>query len=179
LIAELWKLLAPRTALDIFQQEVIFPSLLREAFERLLAAHEGGGEVTGIPAESSSFWIKKREMIMAIGAYNTLRQKVSSLKKREANPPQDFQKWESLYCEHLSQLAFLHATFPSQVLRLEVSLPAPARECLARAEVMRDSFSGAFTRFYRQNLPEWESGAVKRPRMIEDLPSLGQRKGTS
>jgi len=29
LIAEMWKLLAPRTALDIFQQEVIFPSLLR------------------------------------------------------------------------------------------------------------------------------------------------------
>ena len=61
--------------------------------------------------------------------------------------------------------------------RLEVSLPSPAREHLAQARGLKDFFSQSFSKFYRENVAAWEAGEMKRPRMIEDLPSLDLRKG--
>ena len=45
-LARLWKLLAPQTAEEIFRKEAIFPSILRESFERLLASPSREGRVS-------------------------------------------------------------------------------------------------------------------------------------
>ncbi|MBI5967928.1 MAG: hypothetical protein HY882_08745, partial [Deltaproteobacteria bacterium] len=185
--AKLWKLLAPRTALEIFHREGIFPSLLREAFERLLASPEGEGESPTpsslesplLPPQTPGFSARQKEMNQAWQAYGTLRQKLSALKRREGTPPRDFPKWESLYLQHLSPLSFLTGTLPGQFRRLEVSIPAPAKEHLALAENLCNSLSGSFAQFYRQACPGWEAGEGKRPKMIEDLLSLSPRKGSS
>ena len=183
-ILELWKLLSGKKALDIFRIEAIFPSILREAFERLLASPEeergplelSPRESGDLPPRTPGFLAKQAEMAQSLSNYSTLRQKLSALKRREANPPQDFQKWESLYLQHVSPLFFLSATFPSQVQRLEVPLPSPAREHLANAERLREAMNRSFSEFYRRALPGWEAGEEKRPKMIEDIPSLALRK---
>jgi len=181
-LARLWKLLAPQTAGEIFRKEAIFPSILREAFERLLASPPREGtfsEEVGPGGPPSILNAKKKEMGQTLDDYGLLLQKISALKRREGSLPQDFQKWESLYFQTLSPLSFLVETFPATVRRLEVSLPSPAREHLAQAQGLKDSFSQSFSRFYRENLAAWEAGEMKRPRMIEDLPSLDLRKGRS
>jgi hypothetical protein len=179
-LARLWKLLAPQTAEEIFRKEAIFPSILRESFERLLASPPREGRVSeeASPDGPPSILIaKKKEMGQALDDYGLLLQKISALKRREGSLPQDFQKWESLYLKTLSPLSFLADTFPSGVRRLEVSLPSPAREHLAQAHGLKDFFSLSFSKFYRDNVAAWEAGEMKRPRMIEDLPSLDLRKG--
>jgi len=182
-LAGLWKLLAPRTAGEIFRREAIFSSILRESCERLLASPEREdkeGKVTqdsGSGGQPSVLIAKKKEMGEALDDYALLLQKISALRKKEGSPPQDFQKWESLYVQNLSPLSFLAETFPSAVGRLEVSLPSPVREHLAQAQRLKDFFSASFSRFYRENLASWEAGERKRPKMIEDLPSLTLRRG--
>jgi hypothetical protein len=99
-------------------------------FEKILAAPEEekeGGTVTPsedpkLPSRTPGFIKKQTEMVKALKDYDTLRQKLLTLKRRQTNPPQDFQKWESLYAQHLSPLAFLLATFPIRVERMEISL---------------------------------------------------------
>jgi hypothetical protein len=108
-------------------------------------------------------------MVEALKDYDTLRQKLLALKRRQTNPPQDFQKWESLYLQHLSPLSFLLATFPSRVERMEISLPLPAKDRLEQAEDLNHHFSEKFSEFHRHALPLWEAGETKRPKMIEDL----------
>jgi len=174
---EVSKLLDGEKAADIFRRETIFPSILRETFEMLLAAPEEekeGGTVT--PSEdpklsprTSGFITKQTEMIKALKDYDILRQKLLALKRRQTNPPQDFQKWESLYIQHLSPLCLLLATFPVRVERMEISLPPPAKDRLEQAKDLRHHFSEKFSEFYRNALPLWEAGEEKRPKMIEDL----------
>jgi hypothetical protein len=161
---------------DIFCRETIFPSILRETFERLLASPEEKEGVTvtpledpKLPSRTPGFIKKQTEMVNALKDYDTLRQKVFTLKKRQINPPQDFQKWESLYLQHVSPLSFLLATFPSRVERMEISFPLPAKDRLEQAEDLNHYFSEKFSEFYRNALPLWEAGKAKRPKMIEDL----------
>jgi hypothetical protein len=111
-------------------------------------------------------------MVSALKDYETLRQKILGLKRRQANPPQEFQKWESLYLQHLSPLSFLLATFPSRVERMEISLPLPAKDRLEQAEDLNHYFSEKFSEFYRKVFPLWEAGEEKRPKMIEDLETV-------
>jgi len=182
-LARLWKLLAPQTAGEIFRRETIFPSILRESFERLLASPEREEEEakvpedTGLAGRPSILTVKKKEMGEVLDDYGLLLKMISALKRKEGSPPQDFQKWESLYLQNLSPLSFLAETLPASVQRLKISLPSPVRERLAQAQRMKDSFCESFSKFYRENLPSWETGEKKRPRMIEDLPSLALRKG--
>jgi hypothetical protein len=174
---EVSKLLEGQRAVDIFSRETIFPSILRETFERLLAIpeeeKEGGitspSEDPKLPSRTSGFIKKQTEMVKALKDYDTLRQKLLTLKRRQTNPPQDFQRWESLYLQHLSPLSFLLATFPSRVERMEISLPLPAKDRLEQAEDLSHHFSEKFSEFYRNVLPLWEAGEAKRPKMIEDL----------
>ncbi|MEW6377365.1 MAG: DUF6079 family protein, partial [Thermodesulfobacteriota bacterium] len=177
---EVSKLLEEERAVDIFRRETIFPSILRETFERLLAVPEEekeGGMVT--PSEdpkllsrTSGFIKKQTEMVKALKDYDTLHQKLLTLKRRRTNPPQDFQKWESLYIQHLSPLSFLLATFPVRVERMEIILPLPAKDRLEQAEDLCNHFSEKFSQFYRNVLPLWEAGEEKRPKMIEDLEKV-------
>jgi hypothetical protein len=174
---EVSMLLEGEKAVDIFRRETIFPSILRETFERLLAAPEEEKEESTVtpsedpklPPRTSGFIKKQTEMVNALKDYNALRKKLLALKRRQANPPQDFQKWESLYLQHLSPLSFLLATFPVRVERMEISLPLPAKDRLEQAEDLRQHFSEKFSEFCRNALPLWEGGEVKRPKMIEDL----------
>ncbi len=174
---EVSRLLEEEKAVDIFCRETVFPSILRETLERLLAAPEeekGGSTVTPsenpkLPPRTSGFIKKQTEMINALKDYDTLRQKLLTLKRRQTNPPQDFQKWESLYLQHLSPLSFLLVTFPSRIERMEISLPLPAKNRLEQAEDLNHHFSEKFSEFYRNVLPLWEAGEAKGPKMIEDL----------
>jgi len=174
---EVSRFLEGEKAVDIFCRETVFPSILRETFERLLAAPEEekeGRMVTPsedpkLPSRTSGFIKKQTEMVKALKDYDTLRQKLLNLKRRQTNPPQDFQKWESLYLQHLSPLSFLLATFPSWVERMDISLPLPAKDRLEQAEDLNHHFSEKFAEFYRNVLPLWEAGEAKRPKMIEDL----------
>jgi hypothetical protein len=174
---EISRLLEGEKAVDIFCRETIFPSILRETVERLLGAPEEekeGGMITPsedpkLPSKTPGFIKKQTDMVTALKDYDILRQKLLTLKRRQTNPPQDFQKWESLYLQHLSPLSFLLATFPSLVDRMEISLPLPAKDRLEQAEDLSRHFSEKFSEFYRNVLPLWEVGEVKRPKMIEDL----------
>ncbi|MGQ9646735.1 MAG: DUF6079 family protein [Thermodesulfobacteriota bacterium] len=174
---EVIRLLEGEKAGDIFCRETIFPSILRETFERLLAApeeeKEGGMVIPSddpkLPPRTSGFIKRQTEMVSALKDYETLRQKILGLKRRQSNPPQDFSKWESLYLQHLSPLSFLLATFPYRVERMEISLPLPAKNRLELAEDLSHHFSEKFAEFYRNVLPLWEAGEAKRPKMIEDL----------
>lgn len=177
---EVSKLLEGEKAVDIFSRETIFPSILRETFEKLLAApeeeKEGGvvipSEDPKLPPKTSGFIKKQTEMVKALKDYNALRQKLLALKRRQTNPPQDFQKWESLYIQHLSPLSFLLVTFPVKVERMEISLPLPAKDRLGQAEGLHQHFSEKFSEFFRNALPLWETGEEKRPKMIEDLEKV-------
>ena len=174
---EISRLLEGETAVDIFCRETLFPSILRETFERLLAAPEEekeGGTVTPsedpkLPSRTSGFIKKQTEMVKALKDYDTLRQKLLTFKRKQTHPPQDFQKWESLYLQHLSPLSFLLATFPPRVEQMGISLPLPAKDRLEQAEDLNHYFSEKFSEFYRNALPLWEAGEAKRPKRIEDL----------
>jgi hypothetical protein len=182
---EVSRLLEGEKAVDIFCRETVFPSILREMFERLLGAPEEekeGGTVTPsedpkLPSKTSGFTKKQTDMVNALKDYDTFRQKLFTLKRRQTNPPQDFQRWESLYTQHLSRLSFLLATFPSRVERMEISLPLPAKDRLEQAEDLSHHFSQKFSEFYRNVLPSWEAGEAKRPKMIEDLEKTKTPQG--
>lgn len=177
--AELWKLLAPRPPLIVFRRETIFPSVLREAWERILtspaeeAPDQGAAAAEGPPA----LLARKEEMTRVWQGFLSLRQKISILGRKEGKAPADFQKWESLYTQQLSPAACLCALLPGQARRLELSLPKPAADLLARARDQQEALCADFSRFYREALPGWAQGEGKRPKRIEDLPSLGARKG--
>jgi hypothetical protein len=180
----LWKLMGERESLEIFRRETIFPSLLRESFERLLAL-PGEKELSSfffqegrqLPSRTQGFNRKYAEMAAALKDYLNLHQKIQVLKRREASQPQDFQKWESLFIHHLSPLSYLLGTFPPKALRLSASLWPPVKEKLAQAEALCHSLSQSFAEYYRQASPRWEAGEGKRPVMIEDLPEMDQGKG--
>jgi hypothetical protein len=182
---EVSRFLESEKAVDIFSRETIFPSILRETFERLLAApgeeKEPGRVIPSgdpkFPSGTPGFIKRQTEMVEALKDFDTLRQKVLVLKRRQANPPQDFQKWEALYLQHLSPLSFLLATFPSRVERMEISLPLPVKDRLEQAEELDHYFSETFSQFYRNALPIWEAGEAKRPKMIEDLGKIDIPQG--
>ena len=177
--ARAWRLLDEERAADVFGKETLFVSILREAFERILALPEeektigrfSSEDQPPLPAGSSNFNAKQARMAEALKDYDTIRQKALILKRRESNPPQDFQKWESFYLQHLSPLAYLLATFPVRLERMDVNIPSPVRERLAENEKGSLQFFKQFAEFYRQALPLWESEAGKRPKMVEDLLS--------
>jgi hypothetical protein len=183
---EVSRLLEGEKAVDIFCRETVFPSILREVFERLLGAPEeekegrmiAPSEDPKLSSRTLGFIKKQTEMVNALKDYDTFRQKLFTIKRRQTNPPPDFQKWESLYVQHLSPLSFLLATFPSRVERMEISLPLPAKDRLEQAEDLSQRFSEKFSEFYRKVLPLWGAGEAKRPKMIEDLEKAKISQGT-
>ena len=177
---EVSKLLDEQRVVDIFCRETIFPSILRETFERLLATPEDekeAGKITPwedpkLPPRTTGLIAKQTEMVKALKDYDTLHQKLLTLKRRQANPPQDFQKWESLYVQYLSPLSFFLDTFPARVERMEINLPLPTKDRLQQARDLRQHFSEKFSEFYLNALPLWEAKEEKRPKMIEDLKKI-------
>jgi hypothetical protein len=172
------KLLEGERAAAVFVRETFFSSVLKEAFERLLSLPDPGKELAGLSPPSGrrvspDFQSKQNRLREACKDIEALRQKGQALKRREASPPLDFQKWEVLYRQHLSPLTYLLAVFPARLERLEVSLPTAVREKLVENENRRQFFFQQFAAFYHGSLPGWESGAAKRPLMIEDLKSPG------
>lgn len=180
---EAWKLLEGRPAQEIFRREALLPSILREALERLFASPEEreGEDFSHLespltPLRTPDFIRRQAEMAGALRDTNLLRQKTQALKRKENSPPQDFAKWESLYCQQLSPLSFLLGTVGQRVQRMEVALPPNLKDRLAQGETLCDSISQSFGEYYRRSLPRWETGEEKRPLMIEDLPTLNPWK---
>lgn len=185
IFTKLWSLLKEKRVSDIFSHETIFMTILREAFERILAAseeekriqHLSPSENPQVPQRTSEFVKKQTEMINVLKDYDTIRQKLQALKRKEANPPQDFQKWESLYLQHLSPLTFFLSTLPSQIERTGINLPLPTKDRLKQAEDLTHYFSERFSEFYQNVLPLWEKGEAKRPKRIEDLEKVKSSQG--
>jgi hypothetical protein len=180
------RLLEGETSADIFRRETIFPSILRQAFEKLLAApeeekrsgHLSPEENPLLPPRPPGFVNRQAEMAEALRDYDTVRQKLQALKRRETNPPQDFQKWETFYVQHLSPLSSLLATFPLRAERMEVGIPSPVKERLREGERLCLLISRNFSEFYRKTLPLWETGEEKGPKRVEDLVSQNLWKGS-
>ena len=176
-LPRIWKLLEGERAADIFTREALFPSVLKEAFERLLAAPEALKELgrlspeahPELPRLSPDFQAGQDRMFGALRDLEAIRQKGQALKRREAHPPRDFRKWEALYRQHLSPLSYLLSVFPDRLERMDISVPALLREMLAKNEGRCRLLFQQFAAFYHQSLPLWEGGVDTRPLMIEDL----------
>jgi hypothetical protein len=180
---EAWKLLEGRPAQEIFRREALLPSILREALERLFASPEEreGEDFSHLesaltPLRTPDFIRRQAEMAGALRDTNLLKQKTQALKRKESNPPQDFAKWESLYCQQLSPLSLLLGTVGQKIQRMDVTLPPNLKDRLAQGETLCASFSQSFGEYYRRSLRRWEAGEEKRPLMIEDLPALNPWK---
>ncbi len=177
-LSEVWKLLEGRDPREIFGRESLFPSILKQAFEKLLASPGeeepalDQGDSSGVPLRSPSFIRRQTEMAEALREHRLIGEKLRLAQKKESRPPQDFSKWEGLYRDHLSPLACLSGTFIQKVRRMEIFLPGTAKERLAQADAVGQSFARTFADYYRKALPRWESGEEKRPLMVEDLPAL-------
>ncbi|MEW6184778.1 MAG: DUF6079 family protein [Thermodesulfobacteriota bacterium] len=183
--ARVWRLLEGEKAAQIFVKERVFLSILKEAFERLLIGTDGDKEIQRLlsepdlnqPSDLPQFHSSRSRLIEALREYVALLQKAQALKRRESNPPQDFQKWESFFLQHLSPLASLLSGLPDRLERMEISLPSPVRERIIETRKKGLSINKPFTEFYQRALPLWEKGEARRPKMIEDLPSRGLIKG--
>jgi hypothetical protein len=180
---EAWKLLEGRPAQEIFRREALLPSLLRQALERLFASPEERESEDFSHLESPltslrtrDFMRRQAEMAGTLRDAGLLRQKTQALKRKEISPPQDFAKWESLYCQHLSPLSFLLGTLGQRIQRMDVALPPNLKDRLTQGENLCASFSQSFSEYYRRSLLRWEAGEEKRPLMIEDLPGLNPWK---
>jgi len=103
--------------------------------------------------------------------HGTILLKLQILKRRESNPPQDFQKWESFFIQHLGPFSHFLSVFPGQMERMEFNIPAPVRERLKEGEKKCLLFFKNFADYYRRSLPLWEGSVGKRPKMVEDLRS--------
>jgi hypothetical protein len=172
-----WRLLDGEKPLQVFSRENIFVSILREAFERLLALPEEEKTIGRLspettspsPPGSSDFHSRRTRLVQALKDYEIIRQKTQILKRRESTPPQDFPKWEAFYLQHLSPLIYLLASFPGRLERTGIGLPALVRERLVEnsrgCRLLFEQFAG----FYQRSLPFWERGEMKRPTMVEDL----------
>ena len=180
---EAWKLLEGRPAQEIFRRETLLLSILREALERLFASPEEreGEDFSHLessltPLRAPDFIRRQTEMAEVLQDVSVLRQKVQALRRKENSLPQDFAKWESLYAQQLSPLAYLLGTVGQRVQQMEVALPPNLKERLAQGETLCGSVSQGFADYYRRSLPRWESGEEKRPVMVEDLPALNPWK---
>lgn len=182
-LEEIWHILRNKPLGEIFQRETIFPSILKEAFAKLLsilpekkeeASFEDGIISENIKAEHLAQ--TRAEMMEILKNYQLFSQKWQLLKRRDAHPPQGFANWESFYIDHLSIFANLLKILPEKIQRMEINLSANERKKLWQAEELITSFSQKFADFYQKSLPLWEAGQEKRPLFIEDLPTLNPWK---
>ncbi len=184
---KLWRLLEEEKASSIFRKEMIFSSVLKEAFERLLALPDEdvlSGKLSPIenpllPSRNSNFIIKQKEMVEALNDYGKITMIMRNLKRRESNPPKDFQKWESLYIKSLSPFAFLLSTFPLRLERMGLNITPPVRDRIIEGTGLIQDLLRNFSSFYRENFPLWEAREFKRPKMIEDLLAMNIGRGIS
>ncbi len=182
-LEEIWHLLANKPVEEIFQQEHIFPSILKEAFAKLLSLlPERKGailldqEIIAEENKGKPLAQLRTEMLEILKSYQLFSQQWPGLKRRDAHSPQDFAKWESFYIERMSSLAYLIKFLPGKIQRMGINLPAGERKKLAQAEEIITSLSQSFADFYEKSLPRWEKREEKGPLFIEDLPTLNPWK---
>ncbi len=94
-LPEVWKLLEGKPAIDIFRRESLLPSVLKEAFERLLGDREVEKEMASLfspgdfqrPPGTSGLTARHGEMMETLRDYAALQKNIHSLKRRDASPP--------------------------------------------------------------------------------------------
>lgn len=179
LLGELWKILGNKPIKETFREETIFPSLLKEAFAKLLISFRDQGgeaplieELTSAEIKDHPLRDKQNEMLEVLKNYQLFGQKWQIVKRKETHPPQDFSKWESFYIEYLSPFSYFLKTLPEKIQRMEVTLPLSEQKKIAQAEGLSNSLAQIFADYYQKSLPFWEAGGEKRPLLIEDLPTF-------
>lgn len=176
----LWATLSDLSPEEIFQRERIFPALLREAFERIMA---GGGNadrlVLSDPAREEPEGRtreRKQEMVEALELRDRLQEETSSLAAPEVSPEEGPLRWESAYTRHLGRLPWLRDRLLDRLARIGIPVPASLARDIRAMERRMGVLHEQFQRYYRQALPLWEAEAGVRPAMIEDIPGMLSRK---
>ncbi|MBW2000156.1 MAG: hypothetical protein JRJ29_19630 [Deltaproteobacteria bacterium] len=181
----LWSLLPAKTPEEIFKEESVFPSVLKDAFERIICGKieelDPGALVVGFPPEDGKEAVplvaeKRGEMLETLKIYRELNKNMAILASAGDNPPDSFSKWESLYRHTISPLPFLGETFQDQLKHLGIALPPFLKEELRHVDERLQEVSLSFAGFYCKSIPEWEKGGPSRPIMIQDIPSMLSRK---
>ncbi|MBW1923894.1 MAG: hypothetical protein JRJ35_10515 [Deltaproteobacteria bacterium] len=176
-VRSLWGLIPGADALEVFQQESVYPVVLREAFERLLA--EGleppAPSDPGASIPCPGFLARKEEMARALSLHRRFMDAISTLEEKAPPSGTDsWSRWETVYTRHL---AFL----PSTAARLRhllarVGTPPPPfladEERRAQKEILRwhEAFSGFLTQ------SGWEEGTLEGPSFIRDIPTMLKAK---
>lgn len=101
-LEEIWHILRNKPIKEIFQQETIFPSILQEAFAKLLAIFPGKKEEASLGEriileniKTDPLAQRRTEMLEILKNYQLFHQKWQVLKRRESHPPQGFSNGES------------------------------------------------------------------------------------
>ncbi|MBW2063665.1 MAG: hypothetical protein JRJ03_01910 [Deltaproteobacteria bacterium] len=181
----LWSLLPAKSPEEIFNEESVFPSVLKEAFERIICGEIGelglksltstsppsdGKEVVPLVAK------KKGEMLEILKTYQELRKNMAILASVKDKLPDSFSRWESIYVQTMSPLPFLRETLQDQLKHMGITLPPFLKQELRYVDERLHEVSDSFAGFYNNNIPGWEKSGASRPTMIEDLPSMLSRK---
>lgn len=179
----LWSCLASSSVEKIFSGEKIFPSILREAFERLLSLsprNENGQPAmdeagTGDAAEGL-LHERRAEMVSALEEHRIWSEKQALLQKTKSMKHAGFERWESFFVQAMSPVPWLVESLKDRLARVGMSAPPFMREKEKDTGRTLSEFSKEFASFYEQTLPAWEEDGKPRPAMIQDIPGLVSKK---
>ena len=181
-IQSLWTHLASWSPGEIFEKEGVFPTMLREAFERLLGVDEESGlsqHLEGGPGRqvaTEGFLERRQEMVAVLQNYYLFKKKRSALKTPRSLEPGKFQRWESTYIRAMSPLPSVVEGLQAQLPRIGTSVPPFLKDETRQVSLKLADMNRDFAEFYQRALPGWEKGETVRPTMIRDIPHLLSRK---
>jgi len=179
----LWSTLSPRSPTNIFAKESVFPSIMKEAFERLLCGKPEKGDLAELlepvdpdSADHSRFREQKEWMVEALQTLQVLSEKSTALKPVRESKPDDFSRWESQFTKNVSPIPFLQEKLLQQLRRIGTEPPPFLIEKRKGVDGKLHEFSAGFSKFYKQHLTDWEKAQGLRPTLIEDIPSVLSKK---
>lgn len=183
-IKALWSLLPSESPERIFRKEAVYPSILKEAFERILCGRLDEGVLEGLTSPSEqpglnanpAFLKRKHEMVDVLQTCSIFRKRGSVLRAVRDPGPDTFAKWESLYVETLSGIPFLKDTLYNDLRRIGTSVPAFLKEEDPETDRHLRKMEDHFRGFYGQELPRWGKKEGPHPLMIQDIPFILSKK---
>ena len=178
----LWSCLASSSAEEIFIGEKIFPSILREAFERLLSllpkneSAQAAIAEAGVEEGGDALAERRAEMLSALEEHRLWSEKQALLQKPKSMEGAGFDRWESFFVQAMSLLPWLVESLKGRLARIGMTAPPFIREKEKEAGRLLSERNRDFSHFYEKALPAWDESGKPRPAMIQDIPSLLSKK---
>jgi hypothetical protein len=178
----LWSCLASSSAEEIFMGEKIFPSIMQEAFERLLSLLPKNGSphaamaAAGAEAGGDALDERRAEMLSAIEEHRLWNEKQALLQKPKNIEGAGFERWESFYVQAMSMVPWLVESLKGRLTRIGMPPPPFIREKEKEADRLISELNRIFSRFYEKALPAWQEKEKPRPVMIQDVPRMLSKK---